>query len=122
LMPPAVIMVRVICNWNELSQRRQVCAESSNCGLCSSRFVWTMKKFMSLPDKFVFGQSEAGNNWAKGHYTKLLNWSIRCWMLCARKRKDVIVYKVSTKTISQLQELPTKVWIFDYFFAELKHK
>ncbi|XP_072048189.1 uncharacterized protein [Amphiura filiformis] len=24
------------------------------------------------PDKFVFGQSGAGNNWAKGHYTELL--------------------------------------------------
>ena len=22
------------------------------------------------PDKFVFGQSGAGNNWAKGHYTE----------------------------------------------------
>ncbi|CAH8641751.1 unnamed protein product, partial [Schistosoma guineensis] len=22
------------------------------------------------PDNFVFGQSEAGNNWAKGHYTE----------------------------------------------------
>ncbi|CAL5354292.1 unnamed protein product [Camellia sinensis] len=23
-----------------------------------------------LPDNFVFGQSGAGNNWAKGHYTE----------------------------------------------------
>ena len=22
------------------------------------------------PDNFIFGQSEAGNNWAKGHYTE----------------------------------------------------
>jgi hypothetical protein len=25
------------------------------------------------PDNFVFGQSGAGNNWAKGHYTILLD-------------------------------------------------
>ncbi|CAG2178206.1 unnamed protein product [Oppiella nova] len=25
------------------------------------------------PDNFVFGQSGAGNNWAKGHYTEALN-------------------------------------------------
>ena len=24
------------------------------------------------PDNFVFGQSGAGNNWAKGHYTEVL--------------------------------------------------
>ena len=23
------------------------------------------------PDNFVFGQSGAGNNWAKGHYTEV---------------------------------------------------
>ena len=25
------------------------------------------------PDNFVFGQSDAGNNWAKGHYTELVD-------------------------------------------------
>ena len=24
------------------------------------------------PDNFVFGQSGAGNNWAKGHYTEVI--------------------------------------------------
>jgi hypothetical protein len=28
------------------------------------------------PDNFVFGQSGAGNNWAKGHYTEGM------WTLC----------------------------------------
>lgn len=28
------------------------------------------------PDNFVFGQSGAGNNWAKGHYTEgTLSWN-----------------------------------------------
>ena len=26
--------------------------------------------YISRPDNFVFGQSGAGNNWAKGHYTE----------------------------------------------------
>ena len=35
------------------------------------------------PDNFVFGQSGAGNNWAKGHYTegKLYSFSLRTSML-----------------------------------------
>lgn len=64
------------------------------------------------PDNFVFGQSGAGNNWAKGHYTegkedlrinsslffndlnfKVLSLSMLCWMLSAKKRKDVIACK-----------------------------
>lgn len=28
------------------------------------------------PDNFVFGQSGAGNNWAKGHYTEGIELSI----------------------------------------------
>ena len=27
-------------------------------------------KYLFRPDNFVFGQSGAGNNWAKGHYTE----------------------------------------------------
>merc|ERR1712079_318026 len=30
------------------------------------------------PDNFVFGQSGAGNNWAKGHYTEELLWAPPC--------------------------------------------
>jgi tubulin beta len=30
------------------------------------------------PDNFVFGQSGAGNNWAKGHYTEGLQRSFEC--------------------------------------------
>ena len=39
------------------------------------------------PDNFVFGQSGAGNNWAKGHYTEgetiqyILKYSICCEFL-----------------------------------------
>ena len=31
------------------------------------------------PDNFVFGQSGAGNNWAKGHYTEGM-----CGIICSR--------------------------------------
>lgn len=69
------------------------------------------------PDNFVFGQSGAGNNWAKvtcafflkcelKFQTFLLNhcrvitlkvqsWSIPFWMLFVRKLKDATVFKVS---------------------------
>ena len=30
----------------------------------------TNHKYLFRPDNFVFGQSGAGNNWAKGHYTE----------------------------------------------------
>ena len=33
------------------------------------------------PDNFVFGQSGAGNNWAKGHYTEGKSVVRTCWML-----------------------------------------
>ena len=33
------------------------------------------------PDNFVFGQSGAGNNWAKGHYTEGKSVVETCWML-----------------------------------------
>jgi len=59
------------------------------------------------PDNFVFGQSGAGNNWAKGQYgarnvlwlmlvtLKVPNWLIRYWMLFDAKPRDVTVSKVS---------------------------
>ena len=41
------------------------------CGI-SLRFESRSGPFGSVfrPDNFVFGQSGAGNNWAKGHYTE----------------------------------------------------
>lgn len=31
------------------------------------------------PDNFVFGQTGAGNNWAKGHYTEVCApWTVSC--------------------------------------------
>lgn len=67
------------------------------------------------PDNFVFGQSGAGNNWAKVNLKfhrdsqkfmkfifflraitqKALSWSTQSWTLFARKPKDVIVFKAS---------------------------
>jgi tubulin beta len=32
--------------------------------------MMTKKAIIVRPDNFVFGQSGAGNNWAKGHYTE----------------------------------------------------
>lgn len=50
---------------------------------------------MFRPDNFVFGQSRAGNNWAKGHYIegaqRLL---IRFLMLSGQKLKIVTPCKV----------------------------
>merc|ERR1711894_645580 len=46
------------------------------------------------PDNFVFGQSGAGNNWAKGHYTEGAE-LILYLTLSAKKLKDVNAYKVS---------------------------
>jgi len=45
------------------------------------------------PDNFVFGQSGAGNNWAKGHYTEGAE-LIRFLMLCERRLKIAIVFRV----------------------------
>ncbi|KAF6175991.1 hypothetical protein GIB67_032614 [Kingdonia uniflora] len=60
-----------------------VCAEHASCGRFVPRAVLmdlepgTMDSLRSgpygqifRPDNFVFGQSGAGNNWAKGHYTE----------------------------------------------------
>ena len=65
------------------------------------------------PDNFIFGQSGAGNNWAKGRkfsssstcfYSMELNclqtirrarsWSTPCWMSCARRLKAPTAFKV----------------------------
>ena len=35
-----------------------------------SQVPWTCPLWIFRPDNFVFGQSGAGNNWAKGHYTE----------------------------------------------------
>ena len=33
-------------------------------------FIIVLSHQIFRPDNFVFGQSGAGNNWAKGHYTE----------------------------------------------------
>lgn len=70
------------------------------------------------PDNFIFGQSGAGNNWAKGHYTEgaelvesvldvvrylhQINYHLECFVnyqlniiyhILGKKLKDVIVCK-----------------------------
>jgi tubulin beta len=47
------------------------------------------------PDNFVFGQSGAGNNWAKGHTLKVLNLLTPSLTLSVRKPNHVIAFKVS---------------------------
>lgn len=47
------------------------------------------------PDNFVFGQSGAGNNWAKGHYTEALSWSTKYSTLSVARLKDVIASRAS---------------------------
>jgi hypothetical protein len=49
------------------------------------------------PDNFVFGQSGAGNNWAKGHYTE----GAEFWML--------FVVKLKAATASKASKLPTRL-------------
>ena len=46
------------------------------------------------PDNFVFGQSGAGNNWAKGHYTRELSLLIQFLILLGRRLRIVTAYKV----------------------------
>ncbi|KAL9680060.1 hypothetical protein QQ045_017935 [Rhodiola kirilowii] len=50
------------------SQLREVCSE----GRFDGFGVWIASDLTPIfrPDNFVFGQSGAGNNWAKGHYTE----------------------------------------------------
>jgi tubulin beta len=47
------------------------------------------------PDNFVFGQTGAGNNWAKGHYTEGAELIDSVLDVVEKKLKDVIVFKVS---------------------------
>jgi tubulin beta len=47
------------------------------------------------PDNFVFGQTGAGNNWAKGHYTEGAELLTQFLMLLEKKLKDVTAFKVS---------------------------
>ena len=60
------------------------------------------------PDNFVFGQSGAGNNWAKGHYTE---------------------GKLSIKKISKIQKsvkgrvfLKCQLWIVNYYVKKFVRK
>ena len=44
------------------------------------------------PDNFVFGQSGAGNNWAKGHYTEGKSWVIHYLpTICQRESIETIL-------------------------------
>ena len=46
------------------------------------------------PDNFVFGQSGAGNNWAKGHYTegKISSFYIRILLLSSLRYLNCACY------------------------------
>ena len=79
------------------------------------------------PDNFVFGQSGAGNNWAKGHYTegaevecnrslsvRLLTDSIslstKSLMLSVVKLRAVTAFKAS-RSPTPLVVVPVPVWV-----------
>merc|ERR1711874_434491 len=61
------------------------------------------------PDNFVFGQTGAGNNWAKGHYTEGAELITPFLMLSERRLKVVTAYKVS-KSATLLVVVPVLVW------------
>jgi len=42
---------------------------------------------------FVFGQTGAGNNWAKGHYTEGAELMILCSTWCVKRPRDATVSK-----------------------------
>ena len=52
------------------------------------------------PDNFVFGQSGAGNNWAKGHYTEGKLRSSHRVSLSARERVNLLVLGLAILTQS----------------------
>merc|ERR1712085_199487 len=61
------------------------------------------------PDNFVFGQTGAGNNWAKGHYTEGAE-LIDSVLDVVRKEAEVaIAFKVS-RLPTPLVEVPDPVW------------
>ena len=47
------------------------------------------------PDNFVFGQTGAGNNWAKGHYTEGAELIDSVWTSCARRPSPATACKAS---------------------------
>merc|ERR1712032_1478461 len=47
------------------------------------------------PDNFVFGQTGAGNNWAKGHYPKVLSSSTPSSMSSVRRLRVAIAFRAS---------------------------
>merc|ERR1719160_886689 len=85
------------------------------------------------PDNFVFGQTGAGNNWAKGHYTegaelidsvldvvrgttgrrgitrRVRSLLIRSWMLCGRRRRAAIACRDSSSA-TRLEGAPGAGW------------
>ena len=54
-------MSNVLCNIH-------ICVELEIADYCRNHCPQFFQIFR--PDNFVFGQSGAGNNWAKGHYTE----------------------------------------------------
>jgi len=66
------------------------------------------------PDNFIFGQSGAGNNWAKVTTLKVLNLSILFLMSSERKLKVVNAFKVS-KLLILLVVVQVLVWVPFYF-------
>lgn len=42
------------------------------------------------PDNFVFGQTGAGNNWAKGHYTEVTHYTLQPHTHCLASVKHLL--------------------------------
>jgi hypothetical protein len=61
------------------------------------------------PDNFVFGQTGAGNNWAKQITQKELNLLIQFLMLLEKNRKVAIASKDS-RSLTLSEEVPDQEW------------
>jgi tubulin beta len=62
------------------------------------------------PDNFVFGQSGAGNNWAKGHYTEGAELVDQVLDVARKEADDASAYKASKLPTRSVEELEL-VWV-----------
>lgn len=64
---------------------------------------------MFRPDNFIFGQSGAGNNWAKGHYTEGAELVEGVMDIVHREAENCDCLQVSIILINIFSEQPTVV-------------
>ena len=62
------------------------------------------------PDNFVFGQSGAGNNWAKGHYTEGAELVDQVLDVVRRRLKGATASRVS-RSLTPLAVVLVPAWV-----------